>query len=669
MNKVLLLELSVLLQVWIWKKVVMVVSFVIFSFAISLGQLSLSFDIDEPSCYNLPNGNVKANPSGGILPYTYNWNTGYTNSHLTGISSNTYSVTVSDATGNSITQSVFVGQPPLILLDFDENICQSPFMLSGVASGGVPPYHYNWSTGASTATIFNLSSGNYRLTLSDSVGCGRVESIDLSSNSLTTEMVSIPLSCFSENDGLARVIVSNGMPGYTYAWSNGGNTHTISNLPQGIYTVTVIDATGCQIVSSVEVESPEELLVEVISQNINCNDQGNSSATANVTGGMPIYSYIWSNGENTASINNLSEGSYFVTVIDSNGCSATDSTVILQSSNFTLTIESQHVNCFEASDGTANVTPNDSSSSYTYFWSTFEFTPAIENLDIGTYFVTVTNTAGCLAVDSVVITQPMPLLLQISGEDLHCFAIPDGTANVIATGGTPAYEYIWSNGENTSSIDMLLPNNYSVTVTDTHDCIAETNIVITQPSPLSLSINTTDETCPNCHDGTATADISGGKPPYLYLWSTDETTASVTNLAPETYTVIVTDANGCTITAAATINAAFLNPAPTTQQRLESKNTNTITNTVESDNPTDKNTLVSVYPNPVSTELSLVFEKNTYKNIQIKIVSLTGITFLSQQITNPKRHTINMRNMPTGSYFLRLIYDEKYVEVMKIIKK
>ena len=361
-----------------------------------------------------------------------------------------------------------------------------------------------------------------------------------------------------------------------------------------------------------------------------------------------------------------SAGNYRLTLSDSAGCGRVGS-IDLGNNGLNLTTESQNVTCFEGSDGTATVIPN-TSGSYTYFWSNGEFTSFITNLIAGTYFVTVTNTSGCLAVDSVIITQPEPLFLQISGEDLDCFGIPDGSANVIAAGGTPDYEYLWSNGENTASIDMLFPEHYEVTVTDNHGCMAITDIVITQPSALSLSIEASDETCANCDDGTATAIISGGKPPYQYLWSTGEEMATISDLAPGTYTLIITDANHCTITAAVTIGAAFFNSIPVEERLATQKEITSLISTSVNDNTIAEVSLVNVYPMPVLGELSLLFEENSYQNVQITLFSLTGNPVLQENIKRTKLHTLELMPLPAGQYFLRLIYDEQQVELVKIVK-
>ena len=198
-------------------------------------------------------------------------------------------------------------------------------------------------------------------------------------------------------------------------------------------------------------------------------------------------------------------------------------------------------------------------------WTTWNSNPLNNNVIAGTYVVIAQDINDCVDTTEIILEEPSELSVLISSSDVNCFGDEDGTITANASGGTPIpgippeYNYSWSNLFN-QQIDVSIANNlssgiYTVTATDNNGCtIISESIYITEPAnPLSIHVDSIDESC-NLNDGAATALVLGGTLPYVYLWNTGENLSQITNLSPETYSVSVTDANGCKITSSTIVN-------------------------------------------------------------------------------------------------------------------
>ena len=340
-----------------------------------------------------------------------------------------------------------------------------------VASGGTPNYSYLWSNGVSGNSINNLTPGTYTVTATDASNCTASQSVVITnfiSSNLSIEILALNhVSCFGGDDGVAVVSASGGSGNYSYLWNNGATGTTAFNLTVGNYSVTVNDgATSTSIALSIT--EPPQILINISSTNASSNNNGSAIAVA--SGGTPDYSYLWSNGESSNSIDNLSAGTYTVTVSDEANCVATESVVItdLISSNLSLTILSvTNVSCFGGNDGMANVSADGGNGNYSYLWSNGAIGATISNLEVGNYTVTATDGSSTGSV-SVTISSPPQLIVQVLGT--NAMNGNNGSAMAVVEGGTQPYLFLWSNGATTSSINNLIPGTYSVTVIDDNDC-------------------------------------------------------------------------------------------------------------------------------------------------------------------------------------------------------
>ena len=266
-----------------------------------------------------------------------------------------------------------------------------------------------------------------------------------------------------------------------------------------------------------------------------------------VTGGTSPYTYTWSNGVTTSDLSGLVAGSYSVTVTDANGCTSECTVVVSEPVALSAVCSSTAASCSGGEDGTATVVVTGGTSPYTYTWSNGVTTSDLSGLVAGSYSVTVTDANGCTSECTVVVSEPVALSAVCSSSTAaSCSGGEDGTATVVVTGGTSPYTYTWSNGVTTSDLSGLVAGSYSVTVTDANGCTSECTVVVSEPVALSAVCSSTAASCSGGEDGTATVVVTGGTSPYTYTWSNGVTTSDLSGLVAGSYSVTVTDANGCT---------------------------------------------------------------------------------------------------------------------------
>ncbi len=426
------------------------------------------------------------------------------------------------------------------------------------ASGGVGPYTYTWSPSAiTTDTIGSLCVGNYTASVSSANGCLVNDTVSIISSVIITGVITTTnVSCNGAADGTATVVPS-GSPGpFTYTWSpSGGNAATASNLPPGNYTVNITDAGGCTTTATTSITEPPVLTSTITSTNVTCFGANNGTATVTASGGTGAYTYTWSpTGGNTANATGLSPGNYTLTVTDVNGCATSASTLISEPTLISLTVTSTSVTCGGA-NGTASVSATGGTGPYTYTWSPVGGNAASANgLSGGNYSVNVSDANGCLATATVTIAQPVVITTTITSTNALCFGT-NGSATVTASGGTGAYTYSWTPAGGTGATANFPMGNYTVTVTDANLCIATASVSITQPVVLTVTITPTNVNCFGANNGSIISNTSGGTGAYTYTWSpTGGNASSATNLSPGNYTVTVTDANSCNISASTLIS-------------------------------------------------------------------------------------------------------------------
>ncbi len=520
-----------------------------------VASISGSTDV---SCNGGNDGSATASATGGTPPYTYLWSDGQTTATATGLAAGNYSVTVTDNASATDVANVTITEPSAVSVSSSvtDVSCFGGNDGSATAnpSGGTPGYTYLWSDGQTTQTATGLSQGNYSVTVTDANGCTEVDNITVDEpNALSTTASATDASCNAGSDGTATASPVGGNTPYTYLWSDGQTTATATGLAAGNYSVTVTDANGCTGNANATVGEPSAISVGTSTTDASCNGGTDGTATASPSGGTPGYTYLWSDGQTTATATGLGAGNYSVTVTDANGCTANANVTVSEATSLVVTASGTDVSCNGGNDGTATAGVSGGTTPYTYLWSDGQTTATATNLTAGNYSVTVTDNVGCSALDNVTINEPSALSASASATDVSCNAGNDGTATAFGSGGTPSYSYLWSDGQTTGTATGLIAGNYSVTITDANGCTDVANTTVSEPSALSASASATDASCNAGNDGTATASPTGGTPGYTYLWSDGQTTATATGLAAGNYSVTVTDANGCTTNANTTV--------------------------------------------------------------------------------------------------------------------
>ena len=419
--------------------------------------------------------------------------------------------------------------------------------------GGVAPYTFSWSNGATTEDISNLSIGNYSCTITDALNQTTTSGTITVTEPLVINHseVATNTSCFNGNDGSINLTISGGTTPYSYAWSNGGTTQYMTGLSSGSYTCTVTDANGCTYTTnSISISAPSAISTTETSTNISCFGGNDGSINLTPNGGTAPYTYAWSNGATTQNISSLSAGIYTCTVTDVNGCIFTTNGISLSSpSGISTTAISTNISCFGGSDGSINLTPNGGTAPYTYAWSNGATTQNISNLSAGMYTCTITDVIGCVSSTSgISLSSPSAISTTETSTNISCFGGNDGSINLTPNGGTAPYTYAWSNGATTQNISNLLAGAYTCTVTDANSCTYTTSSInVSAPSAISATETVINASCSG-GDGSIDLTVTGGSMPYTYVWSNGATTQDISSLSAGGYTCTVTDANSCTYT-------------------------------------------------------------------------------------------------------------------------
>jgi|GEM_PF-1747951 len=572
-----------------------------------------------------------------------------------------------------------------------------------------------WPHNGDTSLVqTGLTPGNYAVLVDDTSGCGSVLCISiLPGQNISAVVNAIDVSCAGNTDGTASATVAGGVPPFSYQWSNNATTDSISGLSPATYSVIATDSLGCIDSTSFTIGAPSLITLGTTTTNASCNGLNDGTATASASGGTGSKTYVWSNGDSTATASNLIAGTYFVTATDANGCTTTDSVIITEPVGFAIlpSVDSM-ISCNGLNDGVANVSVTTGSGSFNYLWSNSDSTATISGLAAGTYFVTVTDVnSGCFKMDSVTVIEPLALSTgAMVASNISCNGLNDGMASSLATGGTGSYSYLWSNSDTTAASSGLAPGTYGITVTDSMGCMAFDSVVITEPTALLVSASVdSNVSCNGLSDGSASAMANGGTGISVFMWSTMDTTMAISNLAAGTYTVTATDSNGCTAIDTVTVtqpaaidvsvtlsgNTVSANQTGATYQWLDcddgfaaiaGETNQTFTGTVSglyaveitvnacsdtsactaitvvgTDLPFDSNGELSLYPNPSTGQVMVRIEGASLEMEPLRIFSMTG-QLVIDRMYDEKEMSIDLTHLSNGVYVVQ--YQGKFKKLV-----
>ncbi|HWB62635.1 MAG TPA: gliding motility-associated C-terminal domain-containing protein [Chitinophagales bacterium] len=546
--------------------------------------LTATATASDSRCYGECTGTASVTASNGTTPYTYLWNTtpAQSSASAIGLCPGNYTVTVTDAANATATASVTIAQPAALVISSDSVVNPScPGTCTGAVitniTGGTSPYSYDWSAGAApnASNDYSVCAGQVDLTVSDDNSCSVTATYTVTDPTpLTINLVSqTNPACHGAATGSLTVNATGGSGGtVNYHWSNAIVGATDSNLVAGTYTVTATNAAGCTGTASYTITEPATaiLIGPATITDVSCFGFSNGAITASSNGGAGTTTYNWHQVSTGAmlsgqTIQGLSAGTYELTMSDANGCQADTSYEIGTPTK--LVVDSMtrvNISCNGAGDGQATAYASGGTPGYTYNWngSGATATNYTSGLLPGYAKVLVTDAHGCTTNDSIMITEPSQLTVGAVGQtNVTCNGSNTGSATTVGNGGTPPYSYYWNNGA-TGQTDAQLAAGavYTVTVTDAHGCTATRSFTLTQPTALVSTPIITDATCNGSANGSIDANVSGGVPPYSFIWSDGQYTQVAQMLAAGTYITTVTDQNGCQASATAIVNE----PAPLT---------------------------------------------------------------------------------------------------------
>jgi gliding motility-associated-like protein len=410
------------------------------------------------------------------------------------------------------------------------------------------------------SNLVNLCAGTFVVIVEDGGGC--LDTVNFTVNNkpaiTVTATATSPTSCNGSSDGCATVSATGGAGGFTYVWNNPNMStqQSICTLPAGPITVTATDMTGCQSTASVTITQPPVITLTTTKSDAKCKGGATGSATVTATGGVGGFTYQWSGGTTptAATTSGLSANTYSVTVTDANGCQAfANVTVGEPATGVTTTLTQTVTSCFGQNLSEASATATGGSGPYTFQWSPSNQTTAVAtNLAPGVYTVTATDAGGCTATKTITIQQWPAYDLLISTVPPTCNSSLDGEMGVaVLAGGNGTYSYQWNTGINGDYIDGLQGGlTYTVTVTDGQGCTGTKSRLLENPPAIVANIAPADALCNGTATGTATVtSVQNANGAVTYQWDANamnQTTAAADSLAAGTYSVVVTDSEGCT---------------------------------------------------------------------------------------------------------------------------
>ena len=540
------------------------VKFYWFKGASITSSFSVSITTDSNvTCNGYSDGGATASINGGTAPYSYTWNTGITDSTITGLVAGTYSVTVTDSTGISDSATVIITEPAALLAFavVDSNVTCNGFSngrSSASANGGTAPYNYSWSNSATTASITGVIAGTYSITVSDGNGCTNSNSTTISEPSALVALTVLDSNDMG-NGGGATASATGGTLSYTYIWNNGATTSSLTGLIAGNYSVTISDNNSCTDSASISITAGPITSISIDS-NISCNGSADGVITASSTGGTSPYSYVWSNGATNATTSNLVAGTYTVTATDNNGLTDVNTVTITEpSSLITTSIVDSNTSCNGSMDGGVTASAIGGTAPYTYLWNNSSTNASTTGLAAGTYTVIVTDNNGCTSNSSSIVTEPSPVqAIIVIDSNATCNGNNDGGATASASGGTSPYNYLWNNGATTASITGIANNSYYITITDANGCTVMDTIDITVedtilPNVVTQDINAYLDLNGNASIGTSDIDNGSSDACGIQSMQLDITSFNCNNVGTNTVTLLVTDVNGNSDSATATV--------------------------------------------------------------------------------------------------------------------
>ena len=632
-----------------------------------LAPINIQVTVDQNvSCYGNLDGQVSATATNGVPPYEFYWPGNITGSSAT-LGAGTFVVTVSDAANCTNTVTFTITQPQQLVLSplqVNPDCGQSNgSAIIAVATGGIAPYSYYWSTGlnqintSSTASVLSdISAGSYTVTVVNSTGCSQTHSFIITNAGAPSISMSVvsPILCNGVCNASLEAMLSGTLnPPFQYFWSTGIDhsaysqiSDTLHNLCSGNYLITVTDNVGCVTVASYVINEPVLFTSQIVVTNpVSCYGMCNAALMVSTGGDNtgPI-SYLWMPGALTSdSVYGFCADTVSVIVTNGNGCASSSTMIIPQPDVFSVNTTSTDNLCAGSANGTATAVMTGGTAPFQFYWNSTppQFTETVVGLSSGTYTVIVTDLHGCTSSSQATVSnQPaVPIVLNIVNiQDNSCFGESEGSAMVSTSGGTPPYTYLWNSTPPQPSFyaHNLPAGTYTITVTDNLGCTSSIDAVVSEPAQVVSSfVFGTNQ---------GTVIFINQSSPGTYYWNfSDGSSSTITSPVHDyfisgNYNVCLTVYDICdTVTSCQEVPVIIVNSSLIASETF------------------------SVYPNPAQSVLFIETGTKWHSEYSLKLYDKLGRVLCSKTFSG-SQSSIDVSLLPAGMYFLMI--NEKVVKVV-----
>lgn len=540
------------------------------------------FSLVQPGCAGATDGRISTTISGTPqLPLQYEWNDGPFTSDRERIGPGDYQVTITDALGcRAVSDTLTIGSPDPLVINLagqGDILCRgdSSGFLELDVQGGVTPYQYTWTgTSDTTASVYALDAGQYRVFVTDANGCPAQATYTLSEPRPLEVEVDVEQGniCIGDSSNQLILRVEGGAQPYAFRWNNGASVQRLVDVPPGDYSVTITDGNDCrEIIPAIKLRPPELALqlTDFAAQDVSCFGARDGALLARITGGAGPYRYLFSNAElvrtdaDSVRLTGLAPDSdYMVTVIDANGCVVRSGEVAVR--------EPQPVNvrrdsvwsnpCFGGSDGAVFVSASGGTPEYTFQWFNADGvfvaqTEDLQGVSAGGYQLVVTDQRGCTDTLNSARVPEANSAIRITDTtiiDTPCKDGNGGSVRLQLVGGVPPYQFQWSNGATTQNLSNASAGTYALTLTDELGCRQVfSGLTIAEPATrITIQDSLWNPQCFGAEDGRIQVDVAGGRPPYQLTWRSNGQilaldTLAIASLSQGLYDLQVLDQNQC----------------------------------------------------------------------------------------------------------------------------
>lgn len=517
------------------------------------------------SCKNSSDGFINVTSSGGTSPYTYSWSNAATTNSISGLTSGTYTATVTDSKSCTANLPVTLTAPTALALNIGSQTnvtcnggTDGSITLSSSGGAGGISYSINGGTSwQSSSTFSSLNSGSFTLLVKDINNCSNSVATSITEpTAISISIGTIQNAGCGASDGSIQSSASGGTGTLSYLWKNSSNqivstSANLTNAPGGVYTLTVTDQSLCSKTTTASISNPNGPGFSVINTtSASCSNSSDAQAAVSITSGPTPYTIAWGDGETGTSAIHLSGGSNTVTVTDGNNCSTTQSFTITSPLAITLSsVQAASPSCPGGSDGSVQVTATGGNSPYTYSWNGNIGGNTLTGLSAGSNSLIVTDTKNCTLAQSInVLDVPTIVISIVNQVNPTCSISSDASVIVQATGGNGTFNYSWNTGTTGSQLNSIASGSYTITATDSKNCLQSKTIDIIAPTEVSSSLTVNAVSCHGGSDGKISVSPSGGTGTFTYSkdnGNTWQSQNSFTSLPAGSYTILSKDQNGC----------------------------------------------------------------------------------------------------------------------------